>query len=89
MDAGGVLAVAIVAAAVKDCGGGSGPRSRDELQNMLVAGREVGVGEFHLAKAVVLVGVGTGDPKNEVGGKVGKGRREGGFELFKVVGSLT
>jgi hypothetical protein len=42
-----------------------------------------------LAKAVVLVGVGTGDPKNEVGGKVGKGRREGGFELFKVVGSLT
>jgi len=85
MEAGGVLAVAVVAAPVEDSGGGS--RSRDELQNVLVAGREVGVGEFHLAKAVVLVGVGASDPKNEVGGEVGKSRREGGFELLKVVGA--
>lgn len=85
MEAGGVFAVAIVAAPVEDGGGGS--RSRDELQNVLVAGREVGVGKFHLAKAVVLVGVGASDPKNEFGGEVGKSRREGGFELLKVVGA--
>ena len=86
MDAGRVFAVAVVAAAVKDRGGGSRPR--DETQNVFVAGREVGVGEFHLAKAVVFVGVGPCDPKNQVGGKVEKSRREGGFELLKVVGSF-
>ena len=53
MEAGGVFAVAVVAAAVKDDGGYAGPG--DEVEDVFVPGGEVAVFKPHLPKAVLLM----------------------------------
>ena len=62
VEAGGVFAVAVVAAAVENRGGDAG--GGDETEDVFVAGGEVGVGEFHLTEAVVFMRVGAGDPED-------------------------
>ena len=68
MEAGGVFAVAVVAAAVEDNGRNASPG--DEVEDMLVPGGEVAVVQPHLAEAVILMGISPGDPEDDV-------RREG------------
>ena len=51
----------------------------------MVARGKVFVREFHLSEAVVLVNVGPGDPKDEVGLEVGKNRRESPVEGGQII----
>lgn len=81
VETGGVEAVAVVAAAVEDDGGGA--VLVNQIEDDGVALREVGVGQAHLTKAVVLVEVGTGDPEDDIGVEAWKKRREGEAELMQ------
>jgi hypothetical protein len=86
VEAGGVNAVAVVASAMENhCGKGS---AGDKIEHVVVTGGHVGIGEAHLAEAVVLVGIGTGDPENEAGCKIVERWGERAFQLFQVIGSV-
>ena len=56
MEAGGVFAVTVVASAVEDDGGYTGPG--DEVEDVVDPGGEVPVVESHLAGAVILLRIG-------------------------------
>ena len=82
MEAGGVLAVSIIAAAVEDDGGYAGPG--DEVEDVLVPGGEVSVVQPHLAEAVVLMRVGSSDPEDEVRRECVHGCGQAAFQRFEV-----
>ena len=53
VEAGGVFAVAVVAAAVEDDGGDAG--TGDEIEDVFVPGYKMPVVQLHLAEAVILI----------------------------------
>ena len=82
MEAGGVLAVPVVATAVEDDGRNAGPG--DEVEDVVVPGGEVAVAEPHLAEAVVLMRIGSGDPEDEVRREGVHGGRQAAFQCLEV-----
>ncbi len=82
MEAGGVLAVAVVAAAVEHDGRYAGPG--DKVEDVLVPGGEVAVVQPHLPEAVVLMWIGPGDPEDEVRREGVHGGRQAAFQRFEI-----
>ena len=82
MEAGGVLAVAVIAAAVEDDGGDAGPG--DEVEDVVVAGGEVAVVQPHLSEAVILMRIGPGDPEDEVRREGVHGGSQAAFQRFEI-----
>ena len=82
MEAGGVFAVAVVAAAVE--GDGRNTRLGDEVEDVFVPGGEVAVVQLHLAETVVLMRISSGDPEDEVRRKGVHGLREAALQRIEV-----
>ena len=82
MEAGGVFAVAVVAAAVEDDGGYAG--TGDEVEDVLVPGGEVAIVKPHLAEAVVLMRIGSSNPEDEVRREGVHGGGQAAFQRFEI-----
>ena len=77
VDAGGVFAVPVVAAAVEDDGGDAGPG--DEVEHVFVPGGEIAVVKPHLAEAVILMRISPFDSSGFLAEPVfSSGHRESG-----------
>ena len=82
MEAGGVFAVPVVAASVEDDGGDVG--LCHEVEDVIVPGGEVAVVQLHLAKTVILMRIGPGDPEHKVWREGVHGGGQAAFQRFEI-----